>query len=85
VEKTDSVVKKADNLIYEVLMEQSITKSRLVHTHKLKFFVETEVNTIKIYFAPQVPGPVTSYQIKVDLIDGNKLIFSQHQPHYSFH
>jgi len=67
-----------------VLIEQSITKT-FSHIHKLKFFAETEVNTIKIYFAPHVPGSVASHQINVRLDDGDKVIFYQHLPHYSFH
>jgi len=43
-------LKKRDDLINEVVLEVSVAESHLVHTHKLRFFAETEVNMLKLSF-----------------------------------
>lgn len=67
-------------------MEVSASSSRLVLSHKLKFFTQTEVNMMKLYFSnPSKPGVSFSYQIGIEILDGGKVVYSQQQPHYSFY
>jgi hypothetical protein len=64
-------------------MEVSLSKTHLVHTHKLSYFAEVEVNMMKLYMSQPKAGG--SYKVSVDVVDGSKLVCSHHFPMQTFH
>jgi hypothetical protein len=79
-------LKKRDDLIHEVQLESSVSKSSspLVHTMKLKFFAEAQLSMMKLYFAkPTKEGG--SYLITVSISNKGKLVYSHQFPMYTFH